>query len=222
MGRMIEGLAAEYGFEVGAKLDIDNNAGGAGITRENLEGTDVAVEFSQPDATAANVIRLAELRIPVVIGTTGWLDRMDEVRQAVEQNQSAAVWAPNYAVGVNLFFKLVEEAARLLASHPEYGCWGWEIHHAAKKDAPSGTLVKLVNDMKAAGYNLAINTSSSRAGQNPGAHVIGFDSAVDSITLRHDARNREGLARGALHAAGWVVGKRGFFEFARDVLSLNG
>ena len=221
MGRMIEALAPEYGFEVGVKLDIDNNVGGAGITHEALAGIDAAVEFSQPDATVPNVLRLAALCIPVVIGTTGWIDRMDEVRRAVEENGSAAVWAPNYAVGVNIFFRLVQEAARLMAPHPDYGCWGWEIHHSAKKDAPSGTLVKLVADMKRAGYSLPINTSSSRAGSHPGAHEIGFDSAVDTITMRHESRSREGLARGALHAARWVVGKRGFFEFAEDVLFPN-
>jgi 4-hydroxy-tetrahydrodipicolinate reductase len=109
---------------------------------------------------------------------------------------------------------LVSEAARLLAAQPEYGAWAWEMHHSTKKDAPSGTLLKLVETMKHAGYNRAISESSNRAGANPGTHEIGFDSPADTITLRHTARSREGFARGALQAAQWVIGKKGFYEFA--------
>jgi len=114
---------------------------------------------------------------------------------------------------VNVFFMLVAEAARLLEREPEYGAWAWEIHHSAKKDAPSGTLLKLVEEMKKGGYTRAIDVGSNRAGAIPGTHEIGFDSAADTITLRHTARSREGFARGALKAAQWVVGKTGFHEF---------
>jgi 4-hydroxy-tetrahydrodipicolinate reductase len=114
---------------------------------------------------------------------------------------------------VNAFFKLVSEAARLLATQPEYGAWAWEIHHATKKDAPSGTLLKLVDEMKKAGYARSIDVSSNRAGAHPGTHEIGFDSSADTITLRHTARSREGFARGALKAARWLTGKKGFHEF---------
>ena len=112
-----------------------------------------------------------------------------------------------------VFFMLVAEAARLLEREPEYGAWAWEIHHSAKKDAPSGTLLKLVEEMKKGGYTRAIDVGSNRAGAIPGTHEIGFDSAADTITLRHTARSREGFARGALKAAQWVVGKTGFHEF---------
>jgi 4-hydroxy-tetrahydrodipicolinate reductase len=114
---------------------------------------------------------------------------------------------------VNAFFRLVADAARLLAAQPEYGAWAWEIHHCNKKDAPSGTLLKLVEEMRKAGYSRAIDIGSNRAGAHPGTHEIGFDSAADTITLRHTARSREGFARGALKAAQWVVGKKGFHEF---------
>jgi len=107
----------------------------------------------------------------------------------------------------------VNEAARLLASEPEYEAWAWEIHHSAKKDAPSGTLLKLVDEMRSAGYSRSVDVSSSRAGKVPGTHEIGFDSAADTITLRHTARSREGFALGALKAAEWVVGRTGFHEF---------
>jgi len=112
---------------------------------------------------------------------------------------------------------LVREAARLLESQPAYGAWAWEIHHSAKKDAPSGTLLKLVDEMKQAGYTRAIDVSSNRAGAHPGTHEIGFDSSADTITLRHTARSREGFARGALQAAKWVVGKKGFYEFGNVI-----
>jgi 4-hydroxy-tetrahydrodipicolinate reductase len=135
----------------------------------------------------------------------------------VERHGIGAVWSPNYSIGVNAFFRLVAEAARLLDGQPEYGAWAWEIHHSTKKDSPSGTLVKLVEEMRKAGYARPVDTSSSRAGAHPGTHEIGFDSAADTITLRHTARSREGFARGALKAAQWVAGKRGFYEFGEIV-----
>jgi 4-hydroxy-tetrahydrodipicolinate reductase len=139
------------------------------------------------------------------------------VRAVVEKNGSALVWSPNFSVGVNVFLRVVREAAKLLADEKEYGAWAWEIHHDTKKDAPSGTMIKLVEEMKAAGYPRQIDVSSSRAGRHPGTHEVGFDSAADTITLRHAARSREGFARGALKAAQWIVGKQGVFEFG-DVL----
>jgi 4-hydroxy-tetrahydrodipicolinate reductase len=157
------------------------------------------------------------MKLPVVVGTTGWHAQMGEVRRAIERAQSALIWSPNFSIGVNVFSRLVREAAQLLASEPGYGAWAWEIHHDTKKDAPSGTLLKLVEEMKAAGYARAIDVSSNRAGRHPGTHEIGFDSAADTITLRHSARSREGFARGALKAAQWIVGKQGVYEFS-DVL----
>jgi 4-hydroxy-tetrahydrodipicolinate reductase len=115
---------------------------------------------------------------------------------------------------------LVAEASRRFAPYPEYGAWAWEIHHAAKKDAPSGTLLRLVDEMKKADPRRSVGISSSRAGAHPGTHEIGFDSAADTITLRHTARSREGFARGALEAARWIAGKKGFFEF-REILFGN-
>lgn len=216
MGRMIEQFAPEYGCSVGLTLDEHNNADYAGLTEENFRGIDVAIEFSTPEAVLGNIERLARLRVPAVVGTTGWNRHLDHVRTVVEQNGSALVWSPNYSVGVNVFLRVVREAARLLAHEKEYGAWAWEIHHNTKKDAPSGTLLKLVDTMKAAGYEGAVDTGSNRAGAHPGTHEIGFDSAADTITLRHAARSREGLARGALKAAQWIAadGRRGLYEFS--------
>jgi 4-hydroxy-tetrahydrodipicolinate reductase len=210
MGRMIETLAPEYGFSVHARIDVNDDLSAA-------KGADVAIEFSTPEAAVENVEKLAAIGVPVVVGTTGWLAEMDRVRASVAEHQSAVVWSPNFSIGVNVFSRLVKEAAKLLADEAQYGAWAWEVHHSTKKDAPSGTLIKLVNDMKGAGYGRAIDVSSNRAGAHPGTHEIGFDSAADTITLRHAARSREGFARGALKAAQWIPGKKGVFEFS-DVL----
>jgi 4-hydroxy-tetrahydrodipicolinate reductase len=152
MGRMLEALAPEYGLSVGLILDEHNNANFEGLTKENFDGIDVAIEFSIPSATVRNVEALTALGVPVVIGTTGWLEEMDRVRTASERHGSPVVWSPNYSVGVNVFFRLVHEAAKLLSAQADYGAYAWEIHHDEKKDAPSGTLLKLVDEMKTAGY----------------------------------------------------------------------
>ena len=217
MGKLIEQLAPEYAFTVALKLDEFNNANGEGITAQNFRGIDVAVDFSIPTAVRENVEAIAALGVNMVIGTTGWLEHIDAIEAIVSSNGVGVVWSPNYSVGVNVFFRLVSEASRLLASQPEYGAWAWEIHHSTKKDAPSGTLLKLVEDIKQAGYCRPVDVSSNRAGTVPGTHEIGFDSSADTITLRHTARSREGFARGALQAAKWVAGKKGFYEFS-DIL----
>jgi 4-hydroxy-tetrahydrodipicolinate reductase len=213
MGKLIESLAPEYGFDVRLKLDIHNNASFEGITAENFRGIDAAIEFSIPAAVPENVRRISALGVNMVVGATGWLDHLDEVRQTIESTGTGLVWSPNFSVGMAAFFRIVAEAAKLMANEKLYETWAWEIHHSAKKDAPSGTLLKLVDEMKRAGYQRNIDVSSSRAGAIPGTHEIGFDSSADTITLRHTARSREGFARGALKAAQWVIGKRGFFEF---------
>ena len=213
MGRLIEQLAPEYGFAVPLKLRRDTNADGTGITAANFRGIDAAVEFSVPAAAVGNIERLAAIGINVVAGTTGWFEQLEHVRKVVERAGTGLVWSPNFSAGVHAFLGIVAEAARRLAAETEYGAWAWEIHHAAKKDAPSGTLLRLVEEMKRAGYARAVAVSSSRAGAHPGTHEIGFDSAADTITLRHTARSREGYARGALKAARWLVGKKGLFAF---------
>jgi len=206
MGKLIEQLAPEYGFTIHERLD-------EGFDPHSLRGADVAIEFSTPHAALGNIELAASLGIPIVVGTTGWLEHMDRVRAAVSKGGAGLVWAANFSIGVNVFLRAVHETARLLASEPAYGAWAWEIHHSTKKDAPSGTLLALVNEMRAAGYELTIDAVSNRSGSHPGTHEIGFDSAADTITLRHTARSREGFARGALKAAQWIPGKKGVFEF---------
>jgi len=217
MGRMIETIAAARGIEVGLRLDEFNNANFEGITAENFRGIDVAIDFSVPAAAAQNIVKIASLGVNLVVGTTGWQEHMEHVKNVVAGRGIGMVWSPNYSVGVNAFFRIVSEAAKLLASEPEYESWAWEIHHSAKKDAPSGTLLKLVEEMKKAGYSRHVDIGSNRAGSIAGTHEIGFDSPADTITLRHTARSREGFALGAVKAAEWIQGKKGFYEFS-DIL----
>jgi 4-hydroxy-tetrahydrodipicolinate reductase len=217
MGRMIERFAQERGHEIALKLDEFNNANFEGITPANFAGVDVAIDFSVPGAAVGNIERIAALGVNLVIGTTGWLEQMDHVKSVVNNAGIGLIWSPNYSVGVNAFFRIVAEAAKLLSEAPEYEAWAWEIHHSAKKDAPSGTLLKLVSEMRKAGYDRRVDTGSNRAGTIAGTHESGFDSAADTITLRHTARNREGFALGAVKAAEWIAGKTGFHEFG-DIL----
>jgi 4-hydroxy-tetrahydrodipicolinate reductase len=221
MGRLIEQLAPQYDCEVKLRLDIDNNAKFEAMTKENFLGIDAALEFSTPAAAPEHIERLAELGVNAVIGTTGWFGQLDRARVAVERAGTGLVWSANFSVGVNIFSQVVAEAAKLFARQPEYGAWAWEIHHSTKKDAPSGTLLALVERMKKSGYNRTIDTGSNRAGAHPGTHEVGFDSAADTITIRHTARSREGFARGALRAARWVAGKKGFFDFREIVNELE-
>jgi 4-hydroxy-tetrahydrodipicolinate reductase len=206
MGRLIAQLAPEYDFTIHTRIERGDDFG-------RVEGADVAIEFTRPDAVVGNIEKIIKAGVPVVVGTTGWMAEMDRVRSAVKARDTALVWGANFSIGVNLFARIVREAARLVAKEPGYGAWAWEIHHHTKTDAPSGTLLELVQVMKAAGYSREIDVSSSRAGAQPGTHEIGFDSPADTITLRHTARSREGFARGALKAAQWIVGKKGVFEF---------
>lgn len=222
MGRMLEQLAPEYGLEVGLILDVHNNANGEGFTEQNFEGISAAIEFTIPEAAAGNLEKLIELGVPSICGTTGWFKELDRLKALALQRGGALVYSPNFSIGVNVFERIVREGAKWMAAQPAYEAWAWEIHHSAKKDAPSGTLLKLVDAMKEAGYAGGIDVASNRAGKIPGTHEIGFDSAADTITLRHTARSREGFARGALHAARWVVGKRGVWEFSRILFGEEG
>ena len=211
MGHMIESLAPSYDFTPAIKIDLKDPISAAAEA-------DVVIEFTTPDAAPNNLRQLAEMLVPTVCGTTGWLHEFNSVKAAFDAAETPLVWSPNFSIGVNIFFRLTEEAARLMTKYEDYGAWAWEIHHSAKKDAPSGTLLKAVERMKKTGFKRSIDIASNRAGAIPGTHEIGFDSAADTITLRHTARSREGFARGALEAARWIVSgppaKTGVREFS--------
>jgi 4-hydroxy-tetrahydrodipicolinate reductase len=219
MGRLIAQLAPEYGFEVHSTF---TSATIHTLSPSTLNGATVAVEFTNPAVAPNNLRRLAALGVNSVCGTTGWFEHLPSVRESVQRANTALLYGSNFSIGVNLFLQIVAEAAARFSQHADYQAWGWEIHHRAKKDAPSGTLLRLQQEMLASGYSREVALSSSRAGAHPGTHEIGFDSPADTITLRHTARSREGFARGALQAARWLVNKRGVFEFAKILGELSG
>lgn len=214
MGKLVEQLAPEHGFEVVLRLAGANNPGGAGITEEAFQGINVAIDFSTADAVAPNAERLAALGVPLVVGTTGWQEELDRVRTAVERHGAGLLHGANFSIGVQVFYRLAQAAARLLADESSYESWLWEIHHSKKKDAPSGTLREIRRVMEESGWSRGIDVSSNRAGAIPGTHQIGFDSEADTILLEHRARSRAGFAHGALRAARWMIGRRGFYEFS--------
>jgi 4-hydroxy-tetrahydrodipicolinate reductase len=220
MGRLVEGLAPEYGFEVAGVLEIEDNADGGGVTPERCRGVDVAVDFSTAAATVATVPRLAAAGVNLVVGTTGWQEQEAAVRRAVETAGVGAVVAANFSLGANLMNALAGTLGRLLADKEAYGAWIHEAHHKAKVDAPSGTALMLKRALEAAGYGLAVDVSSTRAGWVPGTHSVGFDGPAESLTLTHAVRDRATFAHGALEAARWVTGRQGWFTM-RDVLGLG-
>jgi 4-hydroxy-tetrahydrodipicolinate reductase len=218
MGKLVEQLAPDYGFTVVGHLDDTNNIGGVGIP--SAPAADVAVEFSVPSAVVENLPRLAARKMNVVIGTTGWNEHEADLKKVAENAGIGVVAASNFSLGVALFQSLAEQAARMFAPYPQYGAWIHEIHHSAKKDAPSGTAITLKQGIERAGYGHNIDVASSRAGSVPGTHTIGFDGPFETITMTHTNRDRAAFAQGALQAAKWVHGKRGWFTI-RDVLNLS-
>jgi 4-hydroxy-tetrahydrodipicolinate reductase len=214
MGRLVDELAAGHGMEVVGRIGSGDVGPGA-----VWPDADVAIDFSTSSAVPATVARLAARGTDLVIGTTGWQDREAAIREVVALEPIGVVAAPNFALGVNIFLAIAARAAELLAGRPEFGAWIHELHHRAKRDAPSGTAIAIRDAMESAGYTAAIDVASTRAGSIPGTHTVGFDSAADTITLTHTARDRSVFARGALEAARWVHGRRGWFSM-RDVLGL--
>ena len=214
MGRIVDELSAEYGMEVVGRVDPIQ-----GDALDTWPQADVAIDFSIASAVPDNVRRLAAQGVSVVIGTTGWADREAEVRRHAEAGGIGVVAAANFALGVNLFLALTERVAELMAPHAAFGAWIHEAHHAAKRDAPSGTALSLEAALRNRGYDRPVDVSSTRAGFIPGTHTVGFDAASETITLTHTARDRSGFARGALQAAQWVKGRQGWFSM-RDVLGI--
>lgn len=217
LGTLVERVAREDGHEVAAVVTSAGNAAGAAITAAVCEGVDVAFEVTRADAVIDNLAACARHGVNVVIGTTGWQAREAEARQIVERHGIGVVAAANFSLGAILLAELAERAAEVLKEHDAYGAFIHEQHHAAKHDAPSGTALMLRAAMERAGYGRPIDVSATRAGSIPGTHVVGFDGPAETLTLGHVVRDRATFAHGALAAARWVVGRRGWFSM-RDVL----
>lgn len=224
MGRVIESLALETGHQIVFKSTRNTSEG-------HLESADVAIEFSTPEAAVHNLKLCFEKQIPVVCGTTAWLDHWDEVTESCTKNKGALVYASNFSVGVQIFFELQRQLSKVMSRHPEYKVSIEERHHTQKKDAPSGTAISLAEITLASSThkNWVLGPARSddelpieaiRQPDTPGTHTIYYQSDIDQITIEHKAHSREGFATGALLAAQWVVGKTGIFSM-KDVLHLS-
>lgn len=207
MGQLVEQLAPSYGCEIAAVVTSRSGAGAI----DRAGDVDVAIDFSLPAAAPANLAHLAKRGVSVVIGTTGWQDREAEMRALATGAGIGVLASANFSVGMHVFQRVVREAATRFAARADVGAWIQEAHHAAKKDAPSGTALMLKAAMEKAGYHRPIDVSSTRAGSIPGTHVVGFDAPSETVTLTHAVRDRGVFARGALEGAKWLTGRRGWF-----------
>lgn len=228
MGHEIEKAAKSRGISVTATIDPNNSeASCQEISAESLKGADVVIDFTHPGALVENVKKVAVLKKNMLVGTTGWYDQLDEVREIVKDSGIGFIYSSNFSVGVSMFFRMVEEAAKLVDKVPAYDAFGYELHHSQKADSPSGTAKTLAETLAAnikrkskINYDRVnrkispdeLHFASIRAGSIPGTHVVGFDSEADTIELKHTARSRAGFALGAVLAAEWLHGKKGFFE----------
>ena len=214
MGKAIAEIAPERGLQVKLILDEHSNPAGEGITAGNFQGVDVCLDFTTPACVLDNIRRVAALGCPMVVGTTGWHDRVEEARTLIQQSASGLVYGANFSIGVQLFYRMARASAKIAATFPMYEPFITESHHRFKKDAPSGTAIELKRQVQPAFGAREIPVASIRAGYIPGVHELGFDSEADTIVLRHTARSRRGFAEGALYAARWIVSRKGFFGFA--------
>jgi 4-hydroxy-tetrahydrodipicolinate reductase len=226
MGKTIEKIAIERGHSISYKIDIMNRHELGELSPEN---TDVAIEFSRPEAAFENVVAAIRGNVPVIVGTTGWLADLEKAKRLCRKQGSAMMYASNYSVGVNLFFALNRALAKMMQSQPQYNVLMEEIHHTEKLDAPSGTAITLANDiLKLLSHKEnwvlgekydadEIPIVAKRFDKVPGTHTIVYDSPIDTIEIKHTAHTREGFALGAVMSAEWIVGKKGVFSI-KDML----
>jgi 4-hydroxy-tetrahydrodipicolinate reductase len=216
MGQLVSTQARASGDEIGAILTSEHASLPVEELAALLRGHDAAIDFSVGAGVVKNVEACARAGVPLVEGTTGWKDQETEVRRIVAEHDTALVYGANFSIGVNVFYRIVAHASELMAHLDQYQGFIEEAHHARKRDAPSGTALKL-KDLMAEHIKTDIPIASTRAGHIPGTHRVGFDAAADQIMLTHMARSREGFAAGALLAARWIRGRKGVYEFS-DVI----
>jgi 4-hydroxy-tetrahydrodipicolinate reductase len=207
MGRMVEQAALREGMEVACIIDPVEGS------RGEIRDADACIDFTEPAVVMENIRLAADAGVAMVVGTTGWYEHREEARRIVEEKGIGFVYGSNFSIGVNLMFKIAGYAARLFSRFPSHDPFIEEAHHKFKKDAPSGTAIFLKRAVEAE-YNREVPTSSTRAGYIPGAHTVGFDSEADTLTINHVARSRAGFAEGAVLAARWIAGRKGFYEFS--------
>jgi len=220
MGKEIEQIALSRGHKIALIVDAHN---ASTFTIDELKKADVAIEFSTPDSALGNIYKCFEAGVPIVVGTTGWLDKLQEVKKTCQDKKQTLFYTSNYSIGVNLFFNLNKQLAKLMNAHKEYNVSMEEIHHVHKLDSPSGTAISLANQVleHVEGKNKWVNTTtqeenelaiiSKRLDEVPGTHTVKYASDIDEISITHIAYNRKGFALGAVVAAEWVKDKKGVF-----------
>jgi 4-hydroxy-tetrahydrodipicolinate reductase len=217
MGRLIKALAKNDDHEITVIVDESDAGLSARELSEKLRGAaDVAIDFSVAEAVRRNVEACVLARLPLVEGTTGWNLELESIHQFVAENDGAFCYGANFSIGVNLFYRVADFAAEIFAKFEDYEAFIEEQHHSRKRDAPSGTALKL-KSIVAEHITKEFSVAATRAGNIPGTHRVGFDGTADQILLEHTARSREGFASGALLAAKWIVGKKGFWEFTEVI-----
>ena len=223
MGQLVASLARKGGDEIGVVFSSSNTGQTVEEFSAHLKGHDAAIDFSIANAVLKNVEACARARVPLVEGTTGW-SQHDRAKQLVAEYDAALVYGANFSVGMNIFYRIVQTASDCFAKIDQYAPFIEEAHHSRKRDAPSGTALRLSELMKER-YQRDIPIASTRAGYIPGTHRVGFDSEADQVLLTHAARSRQGFASGALLAAHWIVGRKGVFEFGEvidEIVGLEG
>ncbi|MBV6495148.1 MAG: dihydrodipicolinate reductase [Acidobacteria bacterium ACB1] len=216
MGKIVERLAVEKGHEIAGVIDESGSSLSAAELADKLRGADVAIDFSVAEAVGRNVEACVAAEVPLVEGTTGWQDRRTAIEQVVREGNGAIIFGANFSIGVNLFYRIADFTAELFSKFPEYEAFIEERHHSRKKDAPSGTALKL-KEVVSRHIERDFTVAATRAGNIPGTHTVGFDGPADQITLTHTARTREGFASGSILAAEWIVGKKGVYEFTEII-----
>ncbi len=217
MGRAIAEMAKARGWTVTTVLGEKDNPDGSGITRESLKGADVAIEFTEPQSAARNIRGCVAAGCPVVVGTTGWYDSLDAIAAEVKQAGGTLLWSANFSIGIQIFLDLARRAGALVADVEGWDAHIVETHHAAKKDAPSGTAI-VIEQSAREGLGRKVPITSIRTGSVPGTHELILDSQSEQLSITHTVRDRAVFAAGALAAADWLVGRRGVFTM-RDFLA---
>lgn len=214
MGHIIEKIALDKGINVTTKIDpVADDATHKEISEESLQDVDVCIEFTAPDVVVENIKKIAALKKNIVVGTTAWYDRIEEVKKAVEENDIGLIYSPNFSIGVNVFFRLAKYISNIMNNLNDYEVKMTEAHHIHKKDAPSGTAKKIAEIIKENIDRVEdIDIKSIREGEIPGTHTVNFESNADIIKLEHEAKGREGFALGAIMAAEWINDKKGFYS----------
>ena len=227
MGHEIEKVAKGKGITI-RTIDLnDDNVNFKEINEESMKDVDVCIDFTHPDSVVENIEKISKFGKNIVVGTTGWYDKLEDVKKIIEQTGTGLIWSGNFSVGVNIYFKIIENAAKIMDKFDDYDAFVHEFHHNKKADSPSGTAVMIgeiltgnierkkrvvTEELKRKIAADELHISSTRGGSIPGTHIVGFDSATDTIELKHTARNRQGFALGAIMATQWIQGKKGFYD----------